>query len=57
MTFDEILGQALDVLQRRGRVTYGALKCQFDLDGAYLADLKDALLYAEPHPALCLTGL
>jgi class 3 adenylate cyclase/predicted ATPase len=47
MTFEEILDQALDMLRRRGRVTYGALKRQFGLDDAYLADLKDALLYAD----------
>src|SRR4029453_11647716 len=49
MTFEEILDQALDLLQRRGRVTYGALKRQFGLDDAYLADLTDALLYADSH--------
>ena len=35
MTFDEILGQAIEMLQRRGRVSYGALKRQFALDDAY----------------------
>src|SRR5215472_16207874 len=47
MTFDEILDQALDMLRRRGRVTYGALKRQFALDDAYVVDLKDAMLYAD----------
>src|SRR5215471_3132407 len=49
MTFEKILDQALDMLRRRGRVTYGALKRQFGLDDAYLADLKDAMLYANSH--------
>jgi hypothetical protein len=49
MTFEEILDQALDLLRRRGRVTYGALKRQFGLDDAYVADLKDALLYTDAH--------
>ena len=49
MTFEEVLDQALDMLRRRGRLTYGALKRQFGLDDAYLADLKDALLYADAH--------
>jgi class 3 adenylate cyclase len=49
MTFEEILDQSLDMLRRHGRVTYGALKRQFGLDDAYLADLKDALLYADAH--------
>jgi hypothetical protein len=40
MTFDEILDHVLEMLQRRGRVSYRALKRQFDLDDAYLEDLK-----------------
>jgi hypothetical protein len=32
MTFDEIVDQAIDILQRRGRVTYRTLKRQFRLD-------------------------
>src|SRR3989454_276225 len=44
MTFEEILDQAIAMLQRRGRLTYGALKRQFQLDDAYLADLKAELI-------------
>ena len=44
MTFDEILEQAIEMLQRRGRVSYGALKRQFALDDEYLADLKSELI-------------
>src|SRR5262249_38174438 len=44
MTFDEILEQAIEMLQRRGRVSYGALKRQFALDDEYLADLKSELV-------------
>jgi class 3 adenylate cyclase len=40
MTFEEILNQAIALLQRQGRVSYRALKRQFDLDDAYLEDLK-----------------
>ena len=40
MTFDEVLDCVLEMLQRRGRVSYRALKRQFDLDEAYLEDLK-----------------
>src|SRR5262245_54530782 len=36
------------MLQRLGRVSYRALKRQFDLDDAYMEDLKEALLYAYP---------
>jgi hypothetical protein len=41
MTFDEVLTQALALLKRQGRVSYSALKRRFDLDDAYLNDLKD----------------
>ena len=51
MTFEEMLDQALAMLQRRGRVTYRTLQRQFNLDDAALEDLKDALLYAHPHVA------
>src|SRR4029453_13959844 len=49
MTFEDILDQALTMLQRRGRVTYGTLQRQFALDADALADLKAALLYAHPQ--------
>src|SRR5262245_22502809 len=44
MTFEEILDQAIAMLQRRGRVSYRALKRQFDLDEAYVEDLKLELI-------------
>jgi class 3 adenylate cyclase/tetratricopeptide (TPR) repeat protein len=49
MTFEEMLDQALAMLQRRGRVTYRALKLQFSLDDDHLEALKDELLYAHPR--------
>src|SRR5499426_2697951 len=49
MTFEEILDQAVAMLQRRGRLTYGTLKRQFQLDDAALDDLKEQLLYAHPQ--------
>src|SRR5215831_16329792 len=39
MTFEEILDQAIAMLQRRGCVSYRALQRQFQLDDAYLQDL------------------
>src|SRR5215510_8916684 len=45
MTFDDILEQVIALLKRQGRVSYGALKRRFDLDDAYLEDLKGELLY------------
>jgi len=44
MTFEEILDQAIAMLQRRGRLTYGTLKRQFQLDDAALQDLKNELI-------------
>jgi class 3 adenylate cyclase len=49
MTFEEILDQAIAMLQRRGRVTYRTLQLQFQLDEDHLAALKDELLYAHPE--------
>src|SRR5262245_16816392 len=49
VSFEEVLDQAIAMLQRRGRVTYGTLQRQFALDADALADLKDALLYAHPQ--------
>jgi hypothetical protein len=49
MTFEEVLTQALAMLQRQGRVSYRALKRQFGLDDDYLADLKAEII--EVHQA------
>jgi predicted ATPase/class 3 adenylate cyclase len=47
MTFDEMLDQALALLQRRGRLTYRALQRQFNLDEAYLADLTAEMIQGQ----------
>jgi predicted ATPase/class 3 adenylate cyclase len=47
MTFDEILAQIIALLQRQGRVSYGALKRRFTLDDDYLDDLKTELIDAQ----------
>ena len=44
MTFDEVLEQALEMLRRRGRVSYRALKVQFQLDDTLLEVLKDEIV-------------
>src|SRR5439155_26319392 len=49
MHFEEILDQALAMLQRRRRVTYSTLRLQFQLDDEQLAAVKDELLYSQPH--------
>ena len=63
MTFEEILDQAIAMLQRRGRVTYQTLKLQFQLDEEHLEAIKDAILFAMcsrtscfPFLALCGTN-
>jgi len=47
MTFEEAPDQAIEMLRRRGRVTYRALQRQFGLDDAYLADLKTEIIEAQ----------
>src|SRR5207244_10920056 len=47
MTFEELLDQAIALLQRRGRLTYRALKRQFNLDDDYLEDLKAELIQGQ----------
>ena len=49
MTFKEVLEQVVAWLQQDKRVSYGALKRQFALDDAALADLQDAILYTYPQ--------
>src|SRR3989454_5962397 len=44
MTFEEVLDQAIALLQRRGRVTYRTLKRQFQLDDTALEDLTVELI-------------
>src|SRR5207248_3352469 len=45
--FYAILDRVLDLLKRRGRVTYRALKRQFDLTDAFLEDLKAEIIEAQ----------
>jgi class 3 adenylate cyclase len=47
MTFDDILAQIIDILQRQGRISYGAIKRRYDLDDSYLEDLKGELIHAQ----------
>ena len=49
MDFYAALDQAVGLLRQRGRVTYRALKIQFQLDDDELEALKDELLYAHAH--------
>ncbi len=44
MTYDEILDATKNLLEHRKRLTYGALKRQFDLDDGYLEDLKTEII-------------
>src|SRR5207302_3745634 len=47
MTFKEVLAHIIDWLQQDKRITYRALKRQFDLDDEYLEDLKAELIQAK----------
>ena len=47
MTFDELLAQIQELLQREQRLSYRALKVRFQLDDDHLAALKEELIYAK----------
>jgi hypothetical protein len=47
MTFEEVLDQAMAMLQRRGRLTYRTLQLHFQLDDEHLEALKDELIYGQ----------
>jgi class 3 adenylate cyclase len=47
MTFDEILAQIVELLQREGRISYRALKRRFSIDDEYLEDLKTEIIDAK----------
>jgi class 3 adenylate cyclase len=47
MTFKEVLHEVVSWIEKDQRVSYSAIKRQFDeVDDEYLEDLKDAILYA-----------
>ena len=47
MTFDEVLDQVRELLQRKGRLSYQALKLRFSIDDPFLEGLKEELIKAE----------
>ena len=47
MKFSEIVTAAKDLLQSKGRITYRALKREFDLEDEALEDLRDELIKAD----------
>jgi hypothetical protein len=47
LTFYEVLEQVRELLQSKGRISYRALKLQFDIDNEYIEGLKDELIEAE----------
>ena len=51
MEFYDVLDQVLELLRTRGRVSYRALKRQYGLDDALIADLKDEILYSQDQVA------
>jgi hypothetical protein len=48
MDFYALVDQVVQLLQQRGRLTYRALKVQFQPDDATCEALKDELLFAHP---------
>jgi hypothetical protein len=56
VTFDAVLEQALEMLRRRGRVSYRALQVQFQLDDTLLEILKDEIVGSESLRALLQRG-
>jgi len=48
MEFYDVLAEVVQLLQREGRASYRALKRQFNLDDAYIEDLKEELLFSHP---------
>jgi hypothetical protein len=51
MTFEDVLEQVLELLQQEKRVSYRGIQRRVSLDEAYLADLKEELLFAHPEIA------
>ena len=47
MGFYAVLDQILDLLRRRGRVTYRALKRGFQFDDDFIEDLKEEIIYGQ----------
>ena len=47
MKFSEVIDQASDLLQRKGRIMYRSLKREFALDDEALEDLKAELIEAQ----------
>src|SRR6478609_6369085 len=46
--FYDVVDRAVDLLRSRGRVSYRALRTQFDLDDEHLGALTEELLFAHP---------
>ena len=46
MEFYDVLDEVLELLRSRGRVSYGALKRQYDVDDAFIEDLKNEIIVA-----------
>jgi class 3 adenylate cyclase/tetratricopeptide (TPR) repeat protein len=44
MSFDDLLNQTIDMLRRHKRVSYRALRRQFEVDDGYIEDLKSEII-------------
>ncbi|MBI3249264.1 MAG: hypothetical protein HYZ50_22415 [Deltaproteobacteria bacterium] len=47
MKFSDLVEQVSELLQRQQRISYRALKCEFDLDDEDVEDLKAELIDAK----------
>ena len=47
MKFSTVVEQVLELLQRQKRISYRALKREFDLDDEYIEDLKAEIIDAK----------
>ena len=56
MKFSEIVDQATALLQRKGRVSYRALKMEFGLDDDQLDALKEELIDIEELAASIISN-
>ena len=53
MTFEELVDQAIEMVRRRGQVSYRMLKRQFDIDDEVLEDMVAVVIR---NSSLCKPG-
>ena len=51
MEFYDVLDQVVELLRSRDRMSYRALKRQYDVDDAFIEDIKNEIIYSQPQVA------